>query len=496
MKSRQKTSYLGPPNLLGYLRIAGSGFLVWLAARGLEIPFLVAFTVLWLTDWLDGRLARSMGYRSGFGAKLDALADKVVYAAVAVSAYWLAPDAALAELPFVAVAVASWLVAAGYSLAKFRTLPAYHTKASKAGWALVGLGVILFYADWTPWAFRISMIVVTLANAEIVAITRYLSRPRTDVPGLHDALWLRRMQGEGEPVTVNRRRIDAGDGGPLRILHVSDLHFGWPYVPEVGEALVRAAADLRPHVIVVSGDLTQRARREQFQEAKDLLARLPDVPKIVVPGNHDVPLYRFRERLFHPRRLYREMISDDLDTAWEVPGAIFVAIDSTSPRRAISNGRIHLRQLDFVRRALKDVPPETAKIVVAHHHFAPAPDFERDQTMPKARRALDLFAQLRVDMILGGHLHRGYIGNSLDVYPGEDRAHGIIIVQCGTTTSRRGRAREREKNSLNLIELGEETVRITHHMYFSELDGFRPADRYLFPRPSRRYLELPKEPTG
>jgi hypothetical protein len=108
--------------------------------------------------------------------------------------------------------------------------------------------------------------------------------------------------------------------------------------------------------------------------------------------------------------------------------------------------------------------------------------------MPRAKRAIDCFADLGVEMVLGGHLHRAYIGNSLDLYPGRDREHGIIIVQSGTTTSRRGRAREREKNSLNLIRVGEDRVRITHYMYFDELLGFAPVSRHLFPRPGRRFI--------
>ena len=83
---------------------------------------------------------------------------------------------------------------------------------------------------------------------------------------------------------------------------------------------------------------------------------------------------------------------------------------------------------------------------------------------------------------------KGSIGNSLDLYPGKDREHGIIIVQSGTSTSRRGRAREREKNSLNLIRVGEERIRITHYMYFDDLLGFAPISRHLFPRPGRRFI--------
>ena len=130
-----------------------------------------------------------------------------------------------------------------------------------------------------------------------------------------------------------------------------------------------------------------------------------------------------------------------------------------------------------------DVPREVVKIVVSHHHFLPAPDFERDQTMPKAQRALDMFVRLGVDMILGGHLHRAYIGNSLDVYAGADREHGIIIAQCGTTTSRRGRGREREKNSFNLIDVEQELLHVTHYLYFDDARGFAPVSRHSFPRP-------------
>lgn len=83
-----------------------------------------------------------------------------------------------------------------------------------------------------------------------------------------------------------------------RILHISDLHFGPPFVPAVAEALLQTLPSLAPDVIVASGDLTQRATREQFQECRQFFDRLPDIPLLVIPGNHDVPLYRTVERLF------------------------------------------------------------------------------------------------------------------------------------------------------------------------------------------------------
>lgn len=275
----------------------------------------------------------------------------------------------------------------------------------------------------------------------------------------------------------------------LSILHISDLHFGPPYLPTVGESLQEIVPSLNPDVIVASGDITQRAKRAQFEEARRFLDRLPDVPKVIVPGNHDVPLYRIRERLFGPFDLYREYLTPDLDGVLRLDEAVILWFNSTSPRRAISNGRIHLDQLAFCQEELRRAPPEAVKIIVAHHHFLPAPDYERDRTMPKARRALDIFVKLGVDMIFGGHLHRSYIGNSLDVYAGADREHGIIIVQCGTTTSRRGRGREREKNSFNLIDVEGDHLHITHYLYFDDERGFAPVSRHSFPRPGRRVLD-------
>lgn len=272
------------------------------------------------------------------------------------------------------------------------------------------------------------------------------------------------------------------DDTQLTLLQISDLHFGPPYIEKIGEAALRIAPDLKPDAVIVSGDLTQRAKREQFEAAKEFMTRLPDVPRLVIPGNHDVPLYRFYERMFNPHGLYKEIISAELNPLLKVKSAVIAGLDSTAPHSAISNGRIFKWQLDACAEVFRDAPPGAIRIVVAHHHFAPAPDYLRDSIMPKAKRAMERFADLKVDMVLGGHLHRAYIGNSLDFYPGKHRDRGIIIAQCGTTTSQRGRGREREKNSLNLIEIGRRTVTITHYMYFQDNDSFEAFSRHTFRR--------------
>lgn len=269
----------------------------------------------------------------------------------------------------------------------------------------------------------------------------------------------------------------------MNLLHLSDLHFGKHFLPDVGEALLARAERLGPDAVVVSGDLTQRAKPREFEQARAFLDRLPAVPRIVVPGNHDIPLYRIHERLLNPRGLYRRHIADPIDCVLHRDDAVIVGLDSTDPYGSLVNGRIHARQLDFCRRAFAQAADDALRLIVLHHHLIPPPTFERPPPMPKAKRALEALTELHVDVVLAGHLHRAYVGNSLDVHGGPRREHGIIVVQCGTSTSRRGRGFEREKNTFNWLCLSDATVEVEHFMYFDEHRDFSPIARHTFARP-------------
>ena len=267
-----------------------------------------------------------------------------------------------------------------------------------------------------------------------------------------------------------------------RILHISDLHFGPPFVPIVADALLQIIPSLAPDAIVVSGDMTQRAKRHQFEEAKQFLDRLSDFPMLVIPGNHDVALWRILERLFKPHALYREIIWPDLNPVLRVGNVVLVGLDSTAPRRSIINGRIFPRQLRQCEETLKALPDGVTRIVVAHHHFAPGHDPVWDVPMPGAQRAINCFVGHRVEMIMGGHLHRSYIGSSLDFFPGHHRDRGVIIVQCGTTTSNRGKGREQDKNTFNLVDVESQTFTVTHFMNYKWAGEFAPLSKHIFPR--------------
>lgn len=270
-----------------------------------------------------------------------------------------------------------------------------------------------------------------------------------------------------------------------KILHISDLHFGPPFVPAVAEALLQTVPSLAPDVIVASGDLTQRAKRTQFEACKQFFGRLPAKPLLVIPGNHDVPLYRIFERIFRPHALYCEIIHPELNPVLQVGNVVLAGLDSTAPRSAISNGRIHRDQLEHCEAVFAAVPEEIVRIVVAHHHFAPGHDKVFDVQMPGARRAIDCFVEQKVEMILGGHLHRSYIGHSLDFFAGHDRERGVVIVQCGTSTSSRGKGRERDENTFNLIDVDTDTLTVTHFMYFEAANRFAATGKHVFPRRGR-----------
>ena len=274
----------------------------------------------------------------------------------------------------------------------------------------------------------------------------------------------------------------------LTIVHGSDLHFGRHFRPGVAEAFLVAVHDAEPDLIVISGDLTQRAKVREYRAARTFLAEFPDVPLVVTPGNHDVPLYRVPERLLAPHRNYRRFVAPELDTVTQIEAATVVALDSSAPRTALVNGRIRTRQLAFAKRAFAESPRDAVRIVVAHHGLVRAPDGERDRPVPRARRVLGALVSMGVDLVFGGHLHRAFVASSMD-WVKHERGEGTVIVHCGTTTSARGRGRERLQNSFNLVKMGDEHIEIVRHLYFPEREAFGPVGVQAAPRRPRVSLD-------
>jgi 3',5'-cyclic AMP phosphodiesterase CpdA len=268
---------------------------------------------------------------------------------------------------------------------------------------------------------------------------------------------------------------------PYRILHVSDLHTGPPFREHVAAALIRQAHELRPDLLVISGDFVQRADFvAQWRAAQELRAALP-TPQLVVPGNHDVPLYHAHLRLLDPLGRYRRYISAELNPVFERPGLVVVGAVSAHGL-TFDGGWISVSQARALRSILGRYGPEVYKVVVWHHPVVNPPGIERSRVMAGARRAMGLLDEIGADLLLCGHVHVSYIGNTRDVLG--DLRRGTLICQSGTTTSRRGHGSEHGKNSCNLIELDEGELRVSQLLYSDEAGRFEPVADFTFARGS------------
>lgn len=256
------------------------------------------------------------------------------------------------------------------------------------------------------------------------------------------------------------------------IAHLSDLHFG--RTDEAVVAGVKAdVAGLGPSLVVVSGDLTQRARSAQFREAREFLDALPS-PRIVVPGNHDVPLYNVFARFLSPLEKFRRHITDDLEPFYEDEE---IAVMGVNTARSLTTkyGRINERQVARVRERLCEYPDEVTKIVVTHHPFDLPEGHDEREIVGRARMAIEALAACGADLLLAGHLHISHTGQTALRY--KTPGHSALVVQAGTATSTRGRG---ESNSFNVIRIKHPHVHIERRVWQPEGGVFRPASSETF----------------
>jgi 3',5'-cyclic AMP phosphodiesterase CpdA len=263
-----------------------------------------------------------------------------------------------------------------------------------------------------------------------------------------------------------------------RILHISDVHFGPKHLGARATALLALAEASRPDFIALSGDLTQRAKPLQFQNARSFVERLP-APTLVVPGNHDVPLYRFWERAFAPFWAYKKHFSEELEPTWEDEKLYVVGVN-TAHNWTLTGGRIPLARLEAVCEELECVPPEKTKIVVAHHHMIPPPRFGSQSVLGNAYEAVRAFAEVGVELVLSGHQHQTYIASSEEFYPSGQSP--VIVLHAGTSTSSRGRGVETNTNSFNWIEVEDATFRVSHLRWDDGAGEFVEGSRHWYPR--------------
>jgi 3',5'-cyclic AMP phosphodiesterase CpdA len=258
------------------------------------------------------------------------------------------------------------------------------------------------------------------------------------------------------------------------LVHLSDIHFG--RIDEtVLAAIVPQVHALAPDLVVVSGDLTQRAKPEQFQAARRFLDQLP-APRLVVPGNHDIPLYNVFQRFGSPLVKYRRYISDDLEP-FHLDDEIAVAGINTARSLTFMDGRVSVEQMQRLHDRLAPLSDRLVKIVVTHHPFEMPPGFDPDQLVGRNEQAMDVFARAGADLLLSGHLHTSLTASTATRYPGAGRA--ALVVGAGTATSTRSRG---ETNSFNQLRFDGDWLEIVRWSWNPPAGRFELAAAEVFNR--------------
>jgi len=262
----------------------------------------------------------------------------------------------------------------------------------------------------------------------------------------------------------------------VTVFHVSDLHFGRPFVPEQIEAIETIIQERRFDVVAISGDLSQRARSGEFQRAQAFIRDANRVSKtIVVPGNHDVLWWKAPFGIGdgeRPYENYRRYVSEDLEPVLRVPGATFVGLNSahgvtrhtlTWRLRDISIiGAIGRMQVDHAREECEGSPSDDARVIVMHHNPVKG-ELSQRHGLKNTQRILGAFAEMDVDLVLCGHDHQEA------VHYIEHTKRGTIISTSGTISNR---SRGGRPSSVNSIRITDADIEVSTMLWSAEQRDF------------------------
>lgn len=258
------------------------------------------------------------------------------------------------------------------------------------------------------------------------------------------------------------------------IIHASDFHFGTTRA-ELLEPFRALVDELAPDLLVVSGDFTQRARRREYEAAQAYLAQLP-TPQLLIPGNHDVPLYDVVRRFVSPLGRYRRYITANLAPVF-LDDEVAVLGINTARSLTFKGGAIDAHQIDEVVARLATLPAHVARIVVTHHPFDIPVGLSGVKIIKGAARALTAFAPFHVDLYLAGHLHLVH-GASAARYV---RGYDAPLLVAGTAISTRARG---EPNSFFVLRVASDAIVCHTRSWSPATRTFTHTATQRFPRSS------------
>ncbi|MNR83828.1 3',5'-cyclic adenosine monophosphate phosphodiesterase CpdA [compost metagenome] len=229
------------------------------------------------------------------------------------------------------------------------------------------------------------------------------------------------------------------------VLHISDTHFGTER-PQVVQALQRLAHAQAPDLLILSGDITQRARAVEFAAAQAFVDSLAIASRVVIAGNHDIPLFDVLTRLFRPYARYCRKFGPELEPVFETPELLVITVRTTRRYRHIE-GEVSDAQIERVAQRLQQGSAQQLRIVVTHQPVHVIHEVDREHLLRGHQTAIQRWAQAGADLILGGHIHRPFTSALHEALP--DLPRRVWALQAGTALS--SRIRHDSNNSVNLI---------------------------------------------
>ena len=258
------------------------------------------------------------------------------------------------------------------------------------------------------------------------------------------------------------------------LLQVSDPHFGTER-PEVVGALVALAQQRRPDLLVLSGDITQRARRAQFAAAARFVERLGIPARLAIPGNHDIPLYDLFTRAFAPYRGFVREFGDDFAPVHESADIAVFGVRTTRRYRH-KHGEVSDEQVAGIAAKLRAVPAEKLRVVVVHQPVDLPPDRKQRNLLRGRDAAVRAWVDAGVDLILGGHVHLPFLRSLSHTFP--DLPRRAWCGQAGTALSHR--IRHEANNSVNFVSYraGDAEAVFERWDFGGATEGFLPIERH------------------
>jgi 3',5'-cyclic AMP phosphodiesterase CpdA len=251
---------------------------------------------------------------------------------------------------------------------------------------------------------------------------------------------------------------------PLRVLQLSDLHFGTREEPEIEDDVRTLVAETGPELVIASGDLTHRNTPEQHERAARFLRSLA-APLLVIPGNHDIPRwppFRFTRTFDEFVRVWRET-----EPVYRSERLVVCGLNSVRPWKQ-QGGALRREQIQHAAEIFRQAPDGALRVVAVHHHLLGAPWRSKKRTIANRSTVLGGLVDAGAELVVSGHVHQSSIGERREFEVVGGRVHATTVVIAPGLGQPRPKRRG-EARGLHLFEADDGSLRVLTYAWVAGL---------------------------